>query len=365
MRNRWRRGGSTADSLAVGVLGVGNIGAVHLQSVRAMPDVAVVAAADAAEDNRAWAESMDVEETYADYTALFEQASIDVAIIALPPFLHRDALEQAAAHGIDVFVEKPLARSVSEAAEMQSIAADANITVGVDHTLRYQQDIVAVKQAFESGRAAHVPYASFVRINDASIGRPPIEEAPSWQLDPAAAGGGALIELGIHCFDVLGWIFGPLEVEGACIERTLDLPVEDSATVRLRAPETGTTIVCHCGTYQWESLPDVNTRLHLEGVASTIDSAEYTPDSFYRSALWSALKNGVRRLIGRQPLVYAPTYYLEAHYAALEAFLEASGREEPAPVGIPAAITALELIEDAYESDQSQEAMVERPELAS
>ncbi|MFC6718271.1 Gfo/Idh/MocA family protein [Natrialbaceae archaeon GCM10025810] len=350
LRRRLSGASAGSESLSLAVLGVGNIGTVHLGSALAMDDVTVVAAADAVAENRQRAEKMGVPRTYDDYAALLESESPDAAVVALPPFLHAEAVERAAEAGVDVFVEKPLARTVEEAEAMLEAADEAGIRVGVDHTLRYQPDVVGVKEAYEEGRIGRVPFASMVRINDDPFGRPPVEDAPpSWRLDPDAVGGGALLELGVHCFDVLEWLFGDLEVRDAQVDATLDLPLEDAATVSLRAPETETAISLHCGTYQWEDLPEVNTRLALQGVTGTIENEEYLPENFYASAATSALGNVASRFTGDDPDVYGPTFYYRAHYDALADFAEAILADEAPPVDGETGKRTLELAETAYE----------------
>ncbi|AFZ74105.1 Gfo/Idh/MocA family protein [Natronobacterium gregoryi] len=339
-----------SSALTLGVLGVGNIGMVHLKSARAMADVEVVAAADPVLENRRRAERAGVARTYDDYATLLDAETLDAAVVALPPILHLEAVERAAAAGVDVFVEKPLARSTDEAEQLLETAESAGIAVGVDHTLRYQPDVAGVREEYEDGAAGHVPYASLVRLNDSPLGRPPVEDAPpSWPLDPDAAGGGSLLELGIHCFDVLYCLFGDLEVRSAAVGNTLELPVEDAATVLMYAPETETTITLHCGSYQWEELPEVNTRLRLEGVTGTISNADHLPDNFYADAAKEALTNVTSRVTDAEPTVFGPTFYLRAHYRALEDFCEAVRADERPPVDGELGLQTLELAESAYE----------------
>ncbi|WP_440772678.1 Gfo/Idh/MocA family protein [Natronorubrum sp. DTA28] len=359
--DRW----SDSSALQLGVLGVGNIGMVHLKSALAMPGVDVVAAADAMPANRDKAASAGATRTYDDYTTLLEQEALDAAVVALPPFLHADAVECAADAGVDVFVEKPLARTAAEAEAMLETAREANIALGVDHTLRYQPDMEGVKAAYDDGSVGHVPYASITRLNDHPLGKPPAAEAPpAWPMDPDAAGGGSLIELGVHCFDLLEWLFGDLEVQDATMGKTLNIPAEDAATVLLRAPETETTINLHCGTYQWEQLPEVNTRLRLEGVTGTISNKEHMPGNFYAGAAKSALSNVASRFTGGEPDVFGPTFYLQAHYDALEDFCDAIREDEAPPVGGELGLRTLELAETAYElAAEGDGAELEPPEV--
>ncbi|APX98413.1 Gfo/Idh/MocA family protein [Natronorubrum daqingense] len=360
---RW----SDSGALSLGILGVGNIGMVHLKSASAMPGVTPVAAADAVPSNRDRAESAGVARTYDDYTTLLEHEDLDAVVVALPPFLHADAVERAAEAGVDVFVEKPLARTAEEAEEMIETAREADIALGVDHTLRYQPDMVGVKDEFDEGRVGHVPYASITRLNDGPLGRPPASEAPpAWPLDPEAVGGGSLLELGVHCLDVLEWLFGDLEVQSASMGQTLDVPVEDAATVLLRARETETTITLHCGSYQWEQLPEVNTRLRLEGITGTITNQDHLPANFYADAAHSALTNATSRLRRSDPDVFGPTFYLQAHYDALEDFCDAIRNDEAPPVGGDVGLRTLELAEQAYELAAGEDdAALEIPEVVS
>lgn len=329
----------SSKTLSLALLGVGAVGTIHLRSARAMDGVDVVSAADPVPDHRERAIRDGVARTrvYDDYATLLEsdreRDDLDAVVVAVPPHLHRDALECAAAAGVDAFVEKPFARTTAEADAMLAAAADAGIRVGVDHTLRYQPDIRALERSYDEGRVGRVPYASMTRLNDGLLGKPPADGPPTdWALDPDTAGGGALLDLGIHCFDVLEWLFGDLEVRDATLDRTLDLPVEDAATVFLRAPETETSISLHCGTYQWEELPDVNTRLRLEGITGTLENEAYLPSNFHVSAARSAATNVVRRATGGEPDVYGPTFYLQAHYRALRDFLRAIRAGERPPV---------------------------------
>ncbi|AXR78683.1 Gfo/Idh/MocA family protein [Natrarchaeobaculum sulfurireducens] len=360
LRSRW----TDSSALSLGILGVGNIGTVHLKSALAMDGVDVVAAADAVPENRRRAERAGVPRTYDEYGTLLEAEALDAAVVALPPFLHADAVEQAAAAGVDVFVEKPLARSTEEADRLLEAARAAGISVGVDHTLRYQPDVKGVKREYDEGRVGQVPYASMTRVNDFPFGRPPAETAPpSWAHDPDLAGGGSLVELGVHCFDVLEWLFGEVDVDGADVDRTLDSPVEDAATVLLRAPETATTISLHCGTYQWEDLPEVNTRLRLEGVTGTISNTDHLPGNFYASAATAALRNTASRLTLGDPDVFGPTFYLQAHYEALLAFCEAIREDETPPVDGADGRRALELAETAYDLAEASDDAIETPEV--
>jgi len=338
-----------ADSdLRVGLLGAGNIGTVHLQSATAVEGVAPVAAADAVEGNRERAERLGVERTYEDYADLLESEDVDAAIVALPPFLHAEAATAAAEAGCHVFVEKPFSRTAEEGRAVLGAAETAGVSVGVDHTIRYQPEIKRLKELYDEGRIGHVPLASISRINNGPFSAPPARRSvSSWQLDPEATGGGALMDLGVHLLDVLAWFFGDLTVEHAAVDSQLELPYEDTATVVLDAGG-GTTATLSCGFFQWEEPPNVTGNFRLDGVADTLVSDEFMPGRFTTHAAKSALENLTRRLRGDEPAYFKPTYYYQAHYHALADFLTAVREGREPPVGGRQGLQMVEHVEEAY-----------------
>lgn len=338
-----------SESTAVAIFGVGHIGSVHLESARAMDETTVRAVADQVPANRERARERCRCATYADYETLLADVDVDVAVVALPPFLHADAAVAAAEHGCHVFVEKPLARSAEEARTILDAADREGVAVGADHTLRYMPAMQALKRRYDDGEFGHVPLCRATRINDSPFGSPPNGERPAdWHLDPEATGGGALADLGIHLFDALRWFFGDLEVEHATLDRQLDLPYEDSATVVV-GTDSGTTATVNCGFFQREEPDDVNFGFHLDGVAGTGRRADHAPESQLGHAAKTAVENVVRRLTGDTPRTFAPTYFYRAHFEALRAFVRAVRVGERPPVSGRDGLRAVELVEEAYE----------------
>ncbi|MFC7157975.1 Gfo/Idh/MocA family protein [Halomarina halobia] len=345
--------------LAVGLLGVGHIGTVHLQTASTLEGVTVAAAADAVEGNRERAKRLGVRRTYDDYADLLASESLDAVVVALPPFLHADAAVAAAEAGCDVFVEKPFARTPEEGRRMLDAADAAGVSVGVDHTIRYQPEMRRLKELLDEGRLGHVPIASISRINNGPFDAPPARsKVPTWQLDPEATGGGALMDLGIHLLDVLEWFFGDLTVEHAVTDRQLNLPYEDAATVVVRG-ERGTTATLTCGFFQWETPPDVTSYLRLDGIADSVVSTDYVPRRFTTYAARSALENLGRRLRGDEPEYFKPTYYYQAHYWALRDFLDAVRDGESPPVGGETGLRMVEHVREAYRIADADAALVE------
>lgn len=341
-----------SNNTKIGILGAGHIGKVHLQSARAMDDVTVAAVADKVAKNRRYATKLGAKRVYEDYDELLAKEGVDIVVVALPPFLHADATKKAANRGSHVFIEKPLARTTEEARDMVETAESAGVSIGVDHTLRYHPEMRTLKERYDDGTLGHVPLCFISRINNGPFDSPPPNEPiPDWQLNADLTGGGALIDLGVHLFDLLEWFFGSMEVRHAELDRQLNLDYEDTAAVTLQSTETGTTASLHCGFYQWENPPEVNLNFRLDGVAETAESSSFVPN-FYANAGRAALTNVAKRLTGTDPDYYGPTYYYQAHFDALRDFVLAIRAGADPPVSGHEGLRVLELVEQAYRQDE-------------
>lgn len=345
--------------MKVGIIGVGNIGTVHLQTARSHPGVSRVTAVDPVASNRERAKRLGADATASDHERYLDRNAPDVTVIAAPPHLHRDLACASLEANAHVFVEKPFARTPSEAGDIVETAADVGRSLGVDHTLRYQPEMRRLKAIHEAGELGFVPTSSIWRINNGPFeAPPPTAYAPSWALDAEAAGGGALLDLGVHLLDVLEWFFGELSIEHATIDQVLEMPVEDAATLVL-STANGTTCTLTCGYFQWEEPPDITSGFRLDGIAESRNSTEFIPDRFTSHAAREALRNISRRLRGESPAYFSPTYYYQAHYQALTDFLDAIEAGEDPPVTGDDGRRMVELVHTAYEQAEASPPIME------
>ena len=346
-------------ALTVAVVGIGHIGAVHLQTAIVHENVAHVVAVDPVEPQRDLARSIGADETFASVESMLDAHHPDVTVIAVPPGAHAAIAASVISAGSAVFLEKPLARTPEEATDIVQMADQAGVPLGVDHTIRYQSDIRELKRDVDAGDLGAIPTCSMWRINNGPFSAPPAPQSgPGWQLDPTAAGGGALLDLGVHLFDVLEWFFGDLTIEYASTSNVLDLPVEDAATVVV-GTETGTVATVTCGYFQWEEPPDVTSGMRVDGIADSRSSEEYRPRTFYGHAAESALKNVVKTVTGQQPAYFEPTYYYRAHYRALTEFIDAVLQGHEPPVSGRDGARMIDLVYDAYELADHQSPALE------
>ena len=142
-----------------------------------------------------------------DWTDLLADTDLDVLSIALPTYLHAPVAIAALERGLHVLTEKPMARSADEAAGMVEAARAAGRVLDVAFNHRRRGDIEALRNLVAAGEIGS-PYharASWMR-------RQGIPKLGSWFTNREMAGGGALLDIGVHVLDYALYALGEPEV---------------------------------------------------------------------------------------------------------------------------------------------------------
>jgi predicted dehydrogenase len=172
----------------------------------------------------------------ADLVSSFEellQAPLDGLVIATPSALHAEQSRVAVERGLAVFCQKPLGRTAVEAAAVVDAARAADRLLGVDFSYRFTEAFVRAREVVRSGEIGEVFAADLVFHNAYGPDKP-------WFYEFTLAGGGCVMDLGIHLVDLGLWFLGFPAVE--CVQsrllsggRPLDgiSKVEDFATARI------------------------------------------------------------------------------------------------------------------------------------
>ncbi|MGV3706401.1 MAG: Gfo/Idh/MocA family protein [Arcticibacter sp.] len=132
-------------------------------------------------------------------------ADLDGVIIATPSALHAAQSIDALNSGKAVFCQKPLGRNAEEVAAVVEAARRNNVRLAVDFSYRFTNGIKALKEVLDSGELGTIYGANLVFHNAYGPDK-------SWYFDPKLAGGGCVVDLGIHLVDLLVWLFDNPEV---------------------------------------------------------------------------------------------------------------------------------------------------------
>jgi predicted dehydrogenase len=219
-------------------VGVGWIGTHRLKAVVCCEAAEIIAIADANAD--AARNALDQVSQWAPNARLesFERVleeDIDGIVIATPSAQHAEQARAALDRGLAVFCQKPLARTEPEARDVIAAARANDRLLGVDLSYRKVAGVEQMKSLLASG-AIGEPFAVELLFHNAYGPDKP------WFYDVTSAGGGCVIDLGIHLIDLLLWMLDHPAVErvsselychGSPLRKPLEV-VEDYAHAELR-----------------------------------------------------------------------------------------------------------------------------------
>lgn len=200
--------------LKVGVVGAG-IGRHHLNGYQALPkDVEVVALCDLNEARLAEiANTYRVPQRFSDYHELFASGEIEAVSVCLPNSLHAPVSIAALQAGLHVLCEKPLAENTESGRKIAEAAAQSPGKFMICFNRRYRLDVQWMKQLLKEGNLGRVYQVKAGWIRETGI-----PGWGGWFLDKSVAGGGPLIDLGVHMLDAVMWLLDypePLTASGS------------------------------------------------------------------------------------------------------------------------------------------------------
>ncbi len=196
------------ERLKVGVIGCG-AGLFHLDGYAEEPRVQVVALAGLDTDRcQQLAQRFDIPYVYADYSELLANPDVQAVSIAVPNYLHLPVTLAALEAGKHVLVEKPLARNVAEGERMVDAAKRAGKVLAIAFNRRSRHDMTLLRGEVERGALGRIYHAKAFWMR-----RSGIPGLGSWFTNKDQAGGGPLIDLGVHVLDMALWLMGNPTVE--------------------------------------------------------------------------------------------------------------------------------------------------------
>jgi predicted dehydrogenase len=234
-------------SARVAIVGCGAIGQ---RRARALAGARLVACADLNRD-RAAALASSVPDTVAtdDPRTAVTRADVDIVIVATV----NDALAPIAVEALDagkhVLVEKPAARSVDELDRIADAANRAKRLVRIGFNHRYHPALQKAREIVDAGALGEM---MFVRGRYGHGGRRGYDR--EWRADPRVAGGGELIDQGVHLIDLARWFVGDFtRVSGFAPTYFWDMPVDDNAFMLLRTAGDRAAFL-HVSCTEWKNL---------------------------------------------------------------------------------------------------------------
>ncbi len=342
----------------LGIVGVGNIAERHAQGYLAMPDLAqITAVADVIPAvAQAKAEAWHAPQWFESLDAMVSRAAIDAVDICLPHDLHVAAVQTAARAGKHIYIEKPMGRTAAECREMMAAAQTAGVRLMVGHNLLFHP---IVQKAISLEAAGYLGKVFMVR--GASYGWPVFRPA-NYRLDGRRAGGGVLIDTGVHLLYLMRAFGGEAHAVSASTSHVLrtEMEGEDNAllTIEYASGALGEAVASYAtklATWQLGFPDGWDQRVEVYGSQGTlkvdlvrgamhlgVDPSRGIPEL----AEWCAGSRG----IGGWIECALPNVYFDSFRYAVKGFVQSVLSETAPPVEPMDGVRVAQIVDAAYES---------------
>ena len=240
----------------------GIIGAGGIADRRTMPGIQLASNAEitaimevSATEAERLKEKYHARYAYTDVAALVNNEEVDAVYIASPVVFHAEQAKLAADAQKHILLEKPIAMNSLQGKMLLDYCRKKNVQVAAGFMMRFGAHVMNMKRAVETGKIGQVisGYTQF------TLWCP--REENNWRQEKEKSGGGALMDMGVHCIDLLEYIIGSRVCEVGAFNDTVafDYDVEDSSTVILRM-QNGTQCVVQTNF----NIPDEVAKWRLE-----------------------------------------------------------------------------------------------------
>jgi len=338
-------------TLRIGVIGLG-MGRHHARAYIESPKADLVAVCDLNESLLAGFKAAHPQvATFTRYQDMFAEAKLDAVSIALPNHLHAPVTNAALRAGLHVLCEKPMARNAAEAATMLETARASGKKLMIHLNYRFSPTSRFLKAYVDEGNLGEIYYARtrFLRARG-------IPKLGSWFSVKAYAGGGPLIDLGVHRLDLALWLMGYPRVTqvnastfselGPRLARQVgaQYDVEDMVVALIRL-ENGATLLLETS---WaggtEKREDMETALYGTGGAAI---QRNTGEGYTFEAL--ALRDIAGHLVQVSPRVYPRRVP-----SAIDEFIESIVQDREPEASAEQGLILMRIIDAIYRSAQAQ-----------
>lgn len=335
-----------ADPLRVGIVGFGKVGQTRARCLATLKGVSLEHVCDV---NPACGALVRDKRFSTDYREVIDDPAVDAVFVSTFNNVAPDVVVAALHAGKHVFCEKPPGRSVSDIKRIilaEQSNPDCKLQFGFNH--RHHYAVMEAKTMIESGHLGQILWMRGV------YGKAGSEDFTRlWRSSPEIAGGGILLDQGIHMLDLFRHFCGDF-TDVRSLVRTMywDIPLEDNAFAIL-SNERGQTALLHSSATQWKHRFSLeiclqNGYVNINGILSSTRSYGDESLTYARRP-----EPGTGGIIGcpREEVILFDTD--DSWVFEIKDFLRSITENQPVRWGTSAdALRAMELVEAIYRNGQ-------------
>ncbi|MCX7842515.1 MAG: Gfo/Idh/MocA family oxidoreductase [Clostridia bacterium] len=186
---------------------------------------------------------------------LLANSSVDAVYISSPVSFHKEQALKAAKAKKHILLEKPMALTAEDSQEIVEVCQKNGVLLAVGFMMRFHSIHQKIKKLIQDGSLGQIVFCRA----QLTCWYPEIEGA--WRQKKATSGGGALMDLGVHCIDLLQYLLNSKTSRIASFSGTkvFNYEIEDSSSTMLEM-ENGT----HCFIDAYFNIPDEAAKCRLE-----------------------------------------------------------------------------------------------------
>jgi predicted dehydrogenase len=240
------------------IAGAGYIAAIHAKAVKNNGGEVVAVVEKFTDKAEPFAKEFRIQKHFATVEGLLKAGGVDALVVGTPNFLHAPQAITALKAGVAVLVEKPMAMNAAEGWKMAEASAKSAAPLMVAHCWRFDEDVNWLKK--QTPRLGKI-------LRTKGYGVHTHWGPAGWFTQKEFAGGGALVDMGIHALDTARFLLGdpqPVSVYARIGTYYRDFDVDDTGVI-LVTWDNGTTSYIESGWWQPHSDgPEAGTQLYGE-----------------------------------------------------------------------------------------------------
>jgi 1,5-anhydro-D-fructose reductase (1,5-anhydro-D-mannitol-forming) len=298
-----------------GVVGLGRIADTEIAPAIAASPHGILHGVVSRDQGRAdsFAERHRAVRALTDLGELLRDPDVDAVYIATPNALHADQVVAAAQAGKHVLCDKPLALTVADAQRAIAACDEAGVRLGVTFQTRFHDAFDRCRPAIRSGSLGDILVAQV----EMSPGRTLLR---GWRTDPSLAGLGTVNNVGVHGYDLIGYLLGAEVVEVTALVGHESGLVPETLALALLRFDNGALGYVNAN----QSVPHTQADITIYGTKGRVIGRSCTRPNM----------TGSMTILSEDDEISFETSSMDAYRRAVEAFEEAvrDGRE-PSPSG--------------------------------
>jgi len=328
-------------SLNVALIGAGAIGKIHLKGFKRIKDINLVAIASRTEEHaKKFAKKFEIPHIYVEdgWKDMLNDEYLDAVSICTPNYLHFPMIMKALEKNIHILCEKPVCISQRELDSVKVKLSKKKLVFFTAFHKRYLSIVSFLKKILEENSLGKI---SLARYLFAHLGPYITHNALSkerWFFDSEKAGGGVLLDLGVHAIDLFRYLIGEFKnIEGFNYNTTcIDMNDEDNCNVLFRFDNNSLGII----SVSWCTPP--REIIEIYGTKGSIKIDLVSNTSTYQI-------EGLDHNLVMKELITHKTSNIPPHHLLIDHFIRCIRQKKEGGPSFQDGQKAVEFVLDAYQ----------------